>query len=153
MKERMSKEERVRKLSLIMSARHAEARDQAVFTAASLASQAGISVVWFYLLVGKEFKTLRAQLPGSIPSEEVLIVRLKREVAELNDKLRTLKARYEASIKEKLAEAIRHIELLDKENRMLRETVAALEKRLNDNTLVISVPTNNNATSLHADEL
>lgn len=137
MRGRMDKEDRRDQLSHIMLARYAEARSQADFTAASLACEAGISAVWFYILVGKQFTKLRAQLPGPISSDETLIAKLRKEIAELHAQLKKLKYKYEASIKEKLAEAIRHIELLDKENRMLRETVTALEKRLSNNKLVI----------------
>jgi hypothetical protein len=139
MRERMGKEDRRDQLSHIMLARYTKSQSQADFTAASLASEAGISTVWFYALAGKQFMKLRAKLPGPIPSGETLVTRLRKEIAGLRTQLKDLKAKYESSIKEKLAEAIRHIELLDKENRMLRENVTALEKRLSDSKLVIFI--------------
>lgn len=137
MRVRMGKEERRDQLLHLLSTRYARARSQADFTAASLACEVNISVVWFYKLVGKQFRKLRGQLPGPVPSDETLIASLRKEIAELRARMRKLKDKYELSIKEKLAGAIRHIELLDKENRMLRETVAVLEKRLAENKLVI----------------
>jgi hypothetical protein len=138
MKGRMSKEERREQLSQIMLTRYAEARSQGDFKAVSLASEAGVSPVRFYNLVGEQFRKLRAQLPGPILPVDSLINKLRQEVAELHAQVRELKRKYEASLREKFAEAIRHIELLDRENRMLRETVTALEKRLGEHTLVIS---------------
>lgn len=140
MTERMCKEDRRDHLSRIMLARYAEARSQADFTAASLAFEAGVSAVWFYTLVGKQFRKLRAQLTGPILPDETLIAKLRKEIAELHLQLKKLKEKYEVRIKERLAEAIRHIEQLDKENRMLRETVKVLENRLSEHKLVIFAP-------------
>ena len=138
MRRRMSKEDRRNQLMHIMRTRHAEAQSQADFIAETLAGEGGVSAVWFYSLVGKQFRKLRAELLGSIPSDETLIAKLRKEIAELHAQLRKLKDKYEVSIKEKLAKAIRHIELLDKENRMLREQVADLEKRLSNYNLVVA---------------
>ena len=76
-------------------------------------------------------------LPGPITSSDALVTKLRKEVARLRAQLRDLRAKYESSIKEKLAAAIRHIESLDEENRSLRERVAYLEKRLGEGTIVI----------------
>lgn len=133
----MSMEDRRDQLLRILMVRYEEAQSQADFTAVSLARESGISRVWFYALVGKQFRNLRATLPGSIKSDETLVVKLRKEIAELRAQLKELRAKYESGIKEKFAEAIRHIELLDQENRMLRETLTVLEKRLNDDKLVI----------------
>jgi hypothetical protein len=146
MTERMGREDRKDYLSHIMLTKYAEARSQADFTAASIACVAGVSAVWFYKLVGKQFKKLRAQLPGPIVVDETLISKLRKEIAELHTQIIKLKEKYELNIKERLAEAIKHIELLDKENRMLRETVRVLEKRLSDEKLVIFSPTANSTT-------
>jgi regulator of replication initiation timing len=97
-----------------------------------------VSAVWFYHLVGNQFIKLRARLPGPIASSDTLVTRLRKEVAALRTQLRDLKARYESSVKEKLAAAVRHIELLDEENRMLREEVVHLRKRLNESKVVIT---------------
>lgn len=125
-------------LSIILRRRFARARSQKDFTAGSLASEGGVSAVWFYKLVGDQFLKLRARLPGPITSSDALVVKLRKEVARLRAQLRDLKAKYESSIKEKLAAAIRHIESLDEENRMLREEVAYLQKRLNESRVVIT---------------
>lgn len=137
MSARPGKEDTKDHLSSILQRRFAHAQHQKDFTAASLATEGGVSVVWFYELVGDEFIKLRARLPGPIVSRNTLVTKLRKRVAGLRTQLRELKAKYEASIKEKLAAAIRHIESLDAENRMLRERVAYLEKRLGEGKVVI----------------
>lgn len=149
MSEAFIKEDRRDQLMHVVQVRYAKAQSQADFTAVSLAYEGGVSRAWFYELVGTQFKKLRETLPGPIPSRDSLVVKLRKEVARLRNKLRELKHQYEVSIKEKLAEAIHHIELLDKENRMLRERVANLEKRLSDSKIVIS-PHIKNAKSIPA---
>ena len=137
MSARPGKEDTKDQLSSILQRRFAHAQHQKDFTAASLASEGGVSAVWFYELVGDEFIKLRAQLPGPIVSRDTLVTKLRKKVTGLRTELRELKAKYEASIKEKLAAAIRHIERLDEENRVLREEVAYLKKRLGEGKIVI----------------
>lgn len=152
MSTRKGREERREQLLRVMADKHAEARSQADFTAASLASEAGVSTVWFYTLVGKQFRRLRSKLPGPIRPDETLVARLRKEVAGLRGRLKELKAKYEKTIKERLAEAIRHIELLDDENRLLREKVAFLEKRLADEKVVIYTGVQSETAVPHRDQ-
>ena len=104
----------------------------AEFKAQPLARESGVSVVWFYELVGEEYRKMRASLPDTPTVNDESAISLRREVKRLRDELRGLKAKYEEEVRAKLAKAIRHIELLDGENRMLREKVARLESRLYD---------------------
>ena len=149
----MDREERRDQLFRLLRRRYAEARSQGDFTAASLAREAGVSAVWFYALVGDQFRRLRVQLPGSITSAESLVARLRRKIAELQGKVKELNAKYELRIQENIAGAIRHIELLDDEIRVLRERVAALEKRLADGRLVITVDGSDGITGPHRDHV
>jgi hypothetical protein len=102
MRGRMGKAKRRDQLSHLMLTRHAKARSQADFTAASLACEAGVSTVWFYALVGKQFRELRAKLTGPIPSGETLVAKLRKEIGDLHIQLKDLKAKYRASIEENL---------------------------------------------------
>jgi 3-methyladenine DNA glycosylase AlkC len=153
MKGRMGREERRDQLLRILTMRYAEARSHAEFTASSLAHEAGVSAVWFYALVGEQFRRLRSKLPCPAPPAETLLTKLNKEVMELRDLLKELKAKYEMIIKEKLAEAIRHIELLDNENRMLREKLAVFEKRLSDEKLIICDGAQNETVVSHQDPI
>jgi len=134
---RMTKEDRRDQLLAIIQAKFRIAHTRDDFKADAIAEEAGVSVVWLYELVGEEYIRLRDKLPGG-PSREGLVAGLRREIRELRRKLRELKEGYKTSLRQKLDEAIRHIELLDGENRMLRERVADLEKRLNEGKIVIT---------------
>lgn len=136
---RMSRADRTDLALRVMQDKYAGAATQSDFTAEILAPAAGISVVWFYILVGKEYRRLRGELPGRIPPEKTLVGTLRKRVKSLEAELKELKARYKASLKDKIAEAIRHIELLDKENRVLRERVTQLEKCLNEASITIPI--------------
>jgi FtsZ-binding cell division protein ZapB len=127
---RMSRADRTDLALRVLQDKYAKAASQSDFTAKILAAANGISVVWFYILVGKEYRRLRSSLPGGIPPETTVIGRLRERVKSLEAELKELKDRYKVSLRDKIAEAIRHIELLDKENRALRERVAQLEKSL-----------------------
>jgi hypothetical protein len=114
----------------LLSLRRETAGCAAEFRAQPLARESGISVVWFNTLVGDEYKRLRASLPGAPAVNNDSVISLRHEIGRLRDELRRLKTKYEEQLRAKLARAIRHIELLDSENRMLREKVAHLESRL-----------------------
>jgi hypothetical protein len=77
-------------LSRILQRRFAQAQSQKDFTAGSLASEGGVSVVWFYNLVGDQFIKLRAKLPGPIASSDSLVTKLRKEVTRLRTQLRDL---------------------------------------------------------------
>lgn len=126
----MRRSERRAQLLRLLRLRRERAGCAAEFRASRLAREMGISVVWFYALVGEEFKRLRSELPGGPDRDEDSVVGLRREVEQLSSQLRGLKAKYADRLRAKLAGAVRHIELLDRENRMLREKVAHLEHRL-----------------------
>lgn len=127
---RLRRSERRDQMLRLLNLRWEKAGCAAEFRAQLLAGELGISVVWFYVLVGEEYRRLRASLPGAPAINDDSITGLRREVERLRDELRKLKAKYEEKLRAKLAKAIRHIELLDSENRMLREKVALLESRL-----------------------
>ncbi len=126
----MRRSERRDQLLRMLKLRWERAGCAAEFRAQPLSRELGISVVWFYALVGEEYRRLRASLPGAPAVNDDSVISLRREVKRLRDELRKLKAKYEEKLRATLAKAIRHIELLDSENRMLREKVALLESRL-----------------------
>ena len=135
---RMRKADRRAQLLKIMHEHHERARTQSDFCADEIAAEAGVSRVRFYVLVGEEFCKLRGRLPGKRRSSRSIIATLRREMKKLRVQIKELHQRYETALREKLAEAVRHIELLDEENRLLRDRVAALEQRLNEGTINIS---------------
>lgn len=140
MKERMPSDKRREQLLQVMGAMFEKARTQADFTAQKIADEAGVSAVLFYRLVGERFKELRSQLEGPRRPVGTAIGKLKGQVKELRQQVRELKARLKAAALAEIAEAIRLIEGLDEENRMLRSEVRMLRRRLAEGGVVIIPP-------------
>lgn len=140
MTKRMTSEERREQLLNVMKGLFEKARTQSDFTARKIVGEAGVSAVLFYRLVGKEFKELRSQLDGPRRPAQTVISKLKGQVRELRKQVRELKARLKAAALAEVAEAIRCIERLDEENRMLRSEVKMLRRRLAESEVVIVLP-------------
>lgn len=133
----MKVEERRTQLLEIMHNLHREAQSQADFTAQKIASSAGVSTVWLYKLVRPEFQALRAQLPGPRLSRDEELSRLRRELADLRQKLQEAQHKLRTTAVEDLDEAILLLERYEKENNHLRQQVALLERRLEEGGRVI----------------
>ena len=65
---------------------------------------------------------------------------LRQKNAILSRELESFKDKYRAELSGDYANAIRHIELLDEENRILRGRVHILEQRLKEAGLVVEWP-------------
>src|SRR6266487_4926732 len=128
----MKADERRTKLLEIMHGLHQKAQSQADFRAPQIAESARISTVWFYKLVRPEFQALRAQLPGPRLTHDEELSRLRREVADLHQKLQEAQHKLRTTAVEELDEAILLLERYEKENNHLRQQVALLKKRLDD---------------------
>lgn len=140
MRQRMTSEERREQLLKVMREMFGKARSQNDFTARQVARAAGVSVVLFYRLVGSEFKEFRSQLEGPRQPAGTVISKLKGQVKELRKQVRELKARLKAAAVGEVAEAIKFIERLDGENRMLRSEVKMLRRRMAESEVVIVLP-------------
>jgi AraC-like DNA-binding protein len=102
MSKRMSKAERLEQLQSIMYEHHEKALSQADLCAELIATEAGVSPVYFYRLVGEEYKKLRYELPGPRYSSKS-INRMSRQNKKLQERLKELKAKYEKNIQESIA--------------------------------------------------
>lgn len=140
MRQRMTSEERREQLLKVMREMFGKARSQRDFTARKVAGASGVSVVLFYRLVGSEFKELRSQLEGPRRPAGTVISKLKGQVKELRKQVRELKAKLKAAAVGEVAEAIKFIERLDEENRMLRSEVKMLRRRMAESEVVIVLP-------------
>lgn len=141
MSERMSSERRREQLMQVMRIMFANAQHQGDFTAKKIACEAGVSVVLFYRLVGKDFKELRSQLDGPRRPAETVISKLKGQIKELRKQVRELKSRLKATVLAEISEAIRLIEHLDEENRVLRSEIKMLRQRLAESEIIVVPPT------------
>ena len=137
---RMTSEKRREQLLHFMQEVFKKARTQSDFTAKKIAGEAGVSVVLFYRLVGVDFKELRSQLDGPRRPHVTVIGKLKTQLKALRRQVRELKAKLKAATLAEIAEAIRLIERLDEENRMLRSEVKMLRRRLAESEVIIVPP-------------
>jgi hypothetical protein len=145
----MKSAERREQLLRIMNELFLTARVQADFTASVIAEKANVSMVLVYRLIGTEFKELRGRLAGPRRSPSTLDAALRREIAGLRKQLGILKAQHETDIREAVAGAIRVIEEVEEENRRLQNRCEQLERRLNENELVvIHVPAEDKGTGV-----
>src|SRR2546421_7313557 len=80
---RKTAEEGKEDLISVMREVHAQMTGQSEFTAQRVADAAGISTVWLYKTAGEEFRTLRAQLPGSRKTRDEEVAALRQENAQL----------------------------------------------------------------------
>jgi uncharacterized protein YheU (UPF0270 family) len=140
MKDRMSSDKRREQLLQVMETMFEKARTQADFTAQKIAGEAKVSTVLFYRMVGERFKELRSQLDGPRRPEGTAIGKLKGTVKDLRRQVHELKARLKGAALAEIAEAIRLIEGLDEENRMLRSEVRMLRARLTQGEVVVVLP-------------
>lgn len=140
MKRRMSKSERQKQLLHVMQLVYEGAKDQSEFTAGIIAERGGVSTVLVYRLIGDEFKSLRATLEGSRQSPQTVESHLRQKNAVLSRELKSSKDKYRVELSGDYANAIRHIESLDVENRILRGRVRILEQRLKEAGLVVEWP-------------
>lgn len=132
----MKSDERREAALKIMREFHAGVARQEDFTARIVAQKAGISVVWLYRLVGQEFCELRSQLEGPRHPKETVINRLKKQISALRKEVLQLKAKLKHAAADQISQAIRLIELLDSENRMLRSEVKMLRERLAESEVI-----------------
>lgn len=140
MRKRMTSDKRQEQLLKIMKELFGKARTQSDFTAAKIAGEAGVSVVLFYRLVGYEFKELRSQLEGPLRPAETVISKLKGQIKGLRKQVKEFRAKLKEAALAEIAEAIRFIERLDEENRMLRSEVKMLRRRLDEGEVMIILP-------------
>jgi regulator of replication initiation timing len=140
MGQRMTTDKRSVILRGIMHEIFSDVTRQEEFTAKKIAERAGISVVWFYHICGEEFRELRSKLEGNRKPNETVIHKLKVQIKALRKEVRELRVKLKAAAIEEISEAIRIIESLDAENRMLRAEVKMLRQRIAESE-VISIST------------
>ncbi|MDQ3802759.1 MAG: hypothetical protein M3416_02760 [Acidobacteriota bacterium] len=133
----MGRADRHAHLLSVMREVRAGASRQTEFTAKVVADRASVSVVTLYKVAGKEFKEMRSGLEGGRRAPDGELAELRRENEELRRENRELKeGRRETNLGE-LAGAIEMIEMLDEDNRMLRDRVALLERRLAESEEIV----------------
>jgi hypothetical protein len=128
--QRQTAEEAKEHLLSVMREVHAQVTSQSEFTAQRVADAAGISKVWLYHIAGEEFRTLRAELPGSRKTRDEEVATLRQENAQLREQLKAAQERARLTSSTALKKAMVMLEQWEQENLELRGHIRVLSRRL-----------------------
>src|SRR6266581_9027673 len=128
--QRKTAEEGKEHLLSVMREVHAQMTGQSEFTAQRVAYAAGISTVWLYKTAGEEFRTLRAQLPGSRKTRDEEVAALRQENAQLRTQLEEAQEQARLASSAALKQAFVMLEQWEQENLELRGHIRVLTRRL-----------------------
>ncbi len=117
-------------LFAVMREIHAQVTSQSEFTAQRVADAAGISKVWLYHIAGEEFRSLRAELPGSRKTRDEEMAALRQENAQLHAQLKAAQERARLASSTALKKAMVMLEQWEQENLELRGHIRVLTRRL-----------------------
>jgi small-conductance mechanosensitive channel len=129
--------ERKAQLLTIMRAHRERATCTSEFTRIAIAHEAGVTPQYLSMLIGPEFQAAAQGLPGARRTAETTLrealadnKRLRRELGQVRQQLNDL-------TRQSIDEALRLIDQLDEDNRLLRGRVRVLEQRLRQREIAI----------------
>ena len=128
--QRRTAEEGKDHLLSVMREIHTHVASQSEFTAQRVADAAGISTVWLYHIAGKEFRALRAELPGSRKTRDEEVATLRQENAQLRSQLKEAQDQARLASSDALKKAMVMLEQWEQENLELRGHIRVLTRRL-----------------------
>ena len=129
--------ERKAQLLTIMRAHRERATCTSEFSRTAIAHEAGVTPQYLSMLIGPEFHAAAQGLPGVPRTAETSLrqaleynKRLRRELEQVRQQLNDL-------TRQSIDEALRLIDQLDEDNRLLRGRVRVLEQRLRQREIAI----------------
>ncbi len=125
-------------LLAIMRAHRNRATCLSEFTREAIAREAGVTPQYVSMLIGPEY---RAAAEGLIGRRKTAATPLPQALAEnkrLRKELRESRRRLEELAKQSIDDALRLIDQLDEDNRLLRGRVRVLEQRLGQKEVVVT---------------
>jgi peptidoglycan hydrolase CwlO-like protein len=132
-----SSNERKAQLLTIMRAHRERAMCASEFSRTAIAHEAGVTPQYLSMLIGPEFRAVAQGLPGVRRTAETTLrdahevnKRLRRELEQVRQQLNDL-------TRQSIDEALRLIDQLDEDNRLLRGRVRVLEQRLRQREIAI----------------
>ena len=129
--------ERKAQLLTIMRAHRERATCMSEFSRTAIAHEAGVTPQYLSMLIGPEFHAAAQGLPGARRTAETTLrdalednKRLRRELEQVRQQLNDL-------TRQSIDEALRLIDQLDEDNRLLRGRVRVLEQRLRQREIAV----------------
>jgi hypothetical protein len=125
-------------LLAIMQAHRDRATSLREFTRQAIAQQAGVTPQYVSMLIGPEYRAAAEGLSGRRRAADTPLRQALAENRELRKELRDARRRLEELTKNSIDDALRLIDQLDEDNRLLRGRVRVLEQRLRQQEIVVT---------------
>jgi hypothetical protein len=132
-----SSNERKAQLLTIMRAHRERASCISEFNRTAIAKEAGVTPQYLSMLIGPEFRAAANGLPGVRRAADIDLREALRDNKRLRRELAHVQRQRDDLTRNSIDEALRLIDQLDEDNRLLRGRVRILEQRLRQREVVI----------------
>ena len=129
--------ERKAQLLTIMRAHRERATCMSEFSRAAVAQEAGVTPQYLSMLIGPEFHATAQGLAGVRRTAETSLRQSLEENKRLRRELEHVRQQFNNLTRQSIDEALRLIDQLDEDNRLLRGRVRVLEQRLRQREIAI----------------
>ena len=125
-------------LLAIMQAHRDIATCLSEFTRQAIAHEAGVTPQYVSMLIGPEYRAAAEGLKGERRTADTPLRQALAENQRLRKELRDARRRLEELTRQSIDDALRLIDQLDEDNRLLRGRVRVLEQRLRQREIVVT---------------
>jgi hypothetical protein len=125
-------------LLAIMQAHRDRATCLSEFSRRAIAQEAGVTPQYVSMLIGPEYRDAAEGLNGKRRSTDTPLRQALAENARLRSEFRDAKRRVDELTGQSIDDALRLIDQLDEDNRLLRGRVRVLEQRLRQQEIVVT---------------
>jgi len=129
--------ERKAQLLTIMRAHRERATCTSEFSRIAIAHEAGVTPQYLSMLIGPEFHAAAQGLPGVRRTAETTLRQALQDNKRLRRELEQVRQQLNDLTRQSIDEALRLIDQLDEDNRLLRGRVRVLEQRLRQREIAI----------------
>jgi small-conductance mechanosensitive channel len=129
--------ERKAQLLTIMRAHRERATSTSEFSRTAIAHEAGVTPQYVSMLISPEFHAAAQGLPGVRRSAETTLRQALDDNKLLRRELEHIRQQFNDLTRQSIDEALRLIDQLDEDNRLLRGRVRVLEQRLRQREIAI----------------
>ena|ERR1051326_8588592 len=129
--------ERKAELLAIMQAHRDRASCLSDFSRRAIAQEAGVTPQYVSMLIGREYRDAAQGLNGKHTSVDTPLRQALAENDRLREQLRAAHRQLEELTRQSIDDALRLIDQLDEDNRLLRGRVRVLEQRLGQQEIVV----------------
>jgi len=133
----ISSNERKAQLLTIMRAHRERASCLGEFSRTAIAQEAGVTPQYLSMLIGPEFRAAAQGLPGVPRTADTALRQALQDNKRLRRELVHIRRQLDDLTRHSIDEALRLIDQLDEDNRLLRGRVRVLEQRLHQREVVI----------------